>query len=175
MPVHWSRSIAGTEITTRYSLLIEAGWNVKASVNWANIGSDNGLSPVWCQAIIRSNAGLLSREPSGIYFSKLESEIWIFLYMTMNLKMLSANAGQTISASMWQQSNKTEGTVYVTSAVSRAFQLRDSIIENFGPTSLRPPLIPNEWKFKMAILLCCRRHNFKIWVTMSDLNKLPMT
>ena len=30
-----------------------------ASLNKAIIGSDNGLRPVWCQAIIRASAGIL--------------------------------------------------------------------------------------------------------------------
>ena len=40
--------------------LIEAKWRKYASVNYANINSDNGLPPVWCQAIIWTIAHLLS-------------------------------------------------------------------------------------------------------------------
>ena len=35
-----------------YSRLIEEGWRIYASVNFAIIGSDNGLSPVWQKKII---------------------------------------------------------------------------------------------------------------------------
>ena len=43
------------------------------SVNWVSIGSDNGLSPSWHQAIIRTNVGLLLTGTLQTYFS----EIWI--------------------------------------------------------------------------------------------------
>ena len=34
-----------------------------ASVNWVGIGSGNGFLPVWCQAIIWTNATILSTGP----------------------------------------------------------------------------------------------------------------
>ena len=34
-------------------------------------GSDNGLSPGWRQAIIQTNAGMLSIEPGGTNFSEI--------------------------------------------------------------------------------------------------------
>ena len=40
----------------------KAEWCIYASVNWAIIDSDNVLVPVWHQAIIWTNAGLLSTE-----------------------------------------------------------------------------------------------------------------
>ena len=43
--------------------LIEAEWHIYVSINYASIGSDNGLLPVRHQAIIRTNAGLLSVGP----------------------------------------------------------------------------------------------------------------
>ena len=39
--------------------LIEAEWRIYVSVNYAIIGSDNGLSPGQRQAIIWTNAGIL--------------------------------------------------------------------------------------------------------------------
>ena len=38
--------------------LNKAEWGIYTSVNLAIIDSDNGLSPVWRQAIIWTNAGL---------------------------------------------------------------------------------------------------------------------
>ena len=61
-----------------------------ASVNLATIGSDNGLSPVQCQAIIQTNIGLLLIEPLGTNFSKISVEINQFSYFKMHLKMSSA-------------------------------------------------------------------------------------
>ena len=50
-----------------------AEWCIYASVNDATFGPDNGLSPIQCQAIIWSNAGILLIESLGTNFS----EIWI--------------------------------------------------------------------------------------------------
>ena len=48
-------------------------WRRYASVNWIDIGSGNGLSPVRRQAITWANALLLSIRPMGTIFC----EIWI--------------------------------------------------------------------------------------------------
>ena len=40
----------------------KAEWCIYTSVNWAIIDSDKGLVSVWRQAIIWTNAGLLSTE-----------------------------------------------------------------------------------------------------------------
>ena len=65
-------------------------WWTYASVNQVSIGSDNGLLPIWCQAINQNNAGLLSIWPLGTNFS----EIWIktqnFSFMKMHLNVSSA-------------------------------------------------------------------------------------
>ena len=44
-------------------LLIEVGWHIYASLQHINIGSFNGMSPVRYQAIIWTNAAILSIEP----------------------------------------------------------------------------------------------------------------
>ena len=58
-------------------------------VHWATMGSDNGLFPVQCQAIIWTNPGLLL---IGL-LARNSSEIWIkmkqFSYKKMHLKMSS--------------------------------------------------------------------------------------
>ena len=59
----------------KMSWLIEAEWRIYASLNWAIIGSDNGLSPVWCQAIIWTNARILLIWPLGTNFSEILTEI----------------------------------------------------------------------------------------------------
>ena len=53
------------------------------------IGSDNGLLPDWCQAIIWTNAGILSIEPSGTKLSDILIAIHIFSFKKMYLKMSS--------------------------------------------------------------------------------------
>ena len=47
--------------------------HIYVSVNWLNIGSDNGLTPIWCQSITWTNTDLLRIGPSGTNFS----ESWI--------------------------------------------------------------------------------------------------
>ena len=54
------------------------------------IGSDNGLSPGQCQAIIWTNAGILLIRTSGTNFSEILSGIHAFLFKKMHLKMSSA-------------------------------------------------------------------------------------
>ena len=54
------------------------------------IGSDNGLAPTRCQAIIWTNAGIMLIWTLGTYFSEILSEIHTFSFKKMPLKMLSA-------------------------------------------------------------------------------------
>ena len=65
-------------------------WVWYASVNWVSIGSDNGLSPIRRQAIILTNAGLLSIGPLGTNFSEIFIKIQIFSFTKMHLKISSA-------------------------------------------------------------------------------------
>ena len=54
------------------------------------IGSDNALSPVQRQAIIWTNAGILLIRALGKNSSEIKSEIPVFSFKKMHLKMLSA-------------------------------------------------------------------------------------
>ena len=54
-----------------------------------SIGSDNGLSPGRCQAIIWTNAGILLIGPSGTSFSEILIKIQTFSFKEVHLKMLS--------------------------------------------------------------------------------------
>ena len=54
------------------------------------IGSDNGLSPGRRQAIIWTNAGILSIGPLGTNFSEILIAIQTFSFRKMHLKMSSA-------------------------------------------------------------------------------------
>ena len=50
------------------SQLNEAKWHAYVSLNLAIIGSDNGLSPDWHQAISQTSAGILLIGPLGTNF-----------------------------------------------------------------------------------------------------------
>ena len=64
--------------------------HIYASVNWVSFGSDNGLSPNRHQAIILTNAGLLSIGPLGRSFNEILIKIQNFSFTKMHLKMSSA-------------------------------------------------------------------------------------
>ena len=66
-------------------------------MNWVNIGSGNGLSPVRRQAIMRTNAGLLSIEPLGTKFGEILIEIHTFSFTKMRLKMSLAKLAAIFS------------------------------------------------------------------------------
>ena len=53
------------------------------------IGSDNGLSPGQCQAIIWTNTGMLFIGPIGTNFSEILIKIYTFSFRKMQLKMSS--------------------------------------------------------------------------------------
>ena len=53
------------------------------------IGSDNGLTHGWCQAIIWTNAGILLIGYSGTKFSEILIAIQTFSFKKMHLKLLS--------------------------------------------------------------------------------------
>ena len=66
------------------------GWVTYIFVtNVGIIGSDNGLSPVWHQAIIWTNALFLSTRLLGTKFSQIVFVIQTFLFKKMHLKMSS--------------------------------------------------------------------------------------
>ena len=71
-------------------LLIEAEWRIYAPVNSDTIGSNNGLTPVWHQAIIWTSGDLLLTRPSGSNLNKILFEIQIFSLKKLHLKILSA-------------------------------------------------------------------------------------
>ena len=71
------------------------------------IGSDNGLSPGRRQAIIWSNAGILSIGPLGTNFSEIFINIHIFSFKKIHLKMSSENGIASVLTSMsWGPNNK---------------------------------------------------------------------
>ena len=64
--------------------------HVYSWVNWFSIGSDNGLPPIWHQAITWTNTGLLSIGPFGTNFIEIWTKIQNFSITKMHLRMSSA-------------------------------------------------------------------------------------
>ena len=72
-------------------VLTHWGWVTHICVGKQTIiGSDNGLSPGWRQAIIWTNAGILLIGPLGTNFSEISIKIQIFSFTKMCLKVSSA-------------------------------------------------------------------------------------
>ena len=71
------------------------------------IGSDNGLSPSRCQAIIWTNVGILLIGTLGTNFSDISIEIYTFSLKKMHLKMSSGKwrpccLGLNALSSLWR-------------------------------------------------------------------------
>ena len=66
-------------------------WGNHMNDNLTIIGSDNGLSPDRCQAIIWINAGILLTEPLGTNFNEFLIKPLTFSFKEMHLKMSSEN------------------------------------------------------------------------------------
>ena len=64
------------------------GWGTHICISKLTIiGSDNGLSSDWCQAIIWTNAGILLIGPLGTNFNEIIVQIHAFSFKKMHLKM----------------------------------------------------------------------------------------
>ena len=86
---------------SHYHCLTVPQCRIYASVNWVNIGSGNGLSPVWRQAFSWTSACLLSTGLPGINFSESWIRILSFSYKKINLKMSSARMAAILSRGKW--------------------------------------------------------------------------
>ena len=68
------------------------------------IGPDNGLKPDWCQAIIWTNAGILSIRTLGTNFSEILSKIHTFLFNKMqNFENGVCEMASILSRPAWLQ------------------------------------------------------------------------
>ena len=83
--------------------LIEADWCIYETI----FGSDNGLGPERCQAIMQTNGGI---GPLGTNFNEILIEIYIFWFKKMHLKMLSAKWDSIL---FWPQCVKSPSRVNV--------------------------------------------------------------
>ena len=74
---------------------------IYASVNWASIGLDNGLSPTRCQSIIKTNAGSLSIGLLQTSFSEIWIRIVSFSFKQMRLNIWSAKVAAILPRQRW--------------------------------------------------------------------------
>ena len=110
------------------------------------IGSDNGLSPGWHQAIIWTNAGILSIWPLGTNLIEILIEILTFSFKKMHSENVVCEAAAILSRPQcvkWNVSN------------------RSSIIEMFASTSalkINTVYCVHQWQLHINIHIYC---NFK--------------
>ena len=72
-----------------FSSLIEGEWCIYTSATYATIGSDNGLSPVWHQAIIWTNAWILLIGLLLTGFNEIFIKIHAFSFAKIHVKMFT--------------------------------------------------------------------------------------
>ena len=85
------RNCAAAYVSYAFSVLTSWGWVTHICVgNQAIIGSDNGLSPGRCQAIIWTDTGILLIGPLRTNFSEIWIGIQTFSLKKIHLKIASA-------------------------------------------------------------------------------------
>ena len=132
------------------------GWVAHMCVGkLTTIGSDNGLSPGWRQAIIWTNAGISLIRTLGIKFIEILSETHTFSFKKMHLKCLLWNGVHFASASMCYQIEATESCLKFSSRdinISLIFVTKSPVYDNptlvqatawheIGSKSLHRPLM----------------------------------
>ena len=96
----WSALVKGDSVLSLERKPVLTTIQIKLLTHWGRvkhiciskltiIGSDNGLSPDWRQAIIWTNAGLLLIGPLGTNFSEILIQILTFSFKKMHLKVPS--------------------------------------------------------------------------------------
>ena len=86
----WSISLWSNDIPCDHVFLFLWGRVMHICVGkLAIIGSDNGFSPDWCQAIIWTNVGILLTGPLRTNVNEILIRIHAFLFKKLHLKMLS--------------------------------------------------------------------------------------
>ena len=79
--------------------------------NLTNIGSDNGLSPSWRQAIIWTNAGILAIRTLGTNLSEISFEIHTFAFKKMHLKAFAKWQPFFLSLNVLNYTHDVEGVL----------------------------------------------------------------
>ena len=123
-------SILQKMMFVRTALYIQYQRDKKPLTHWARmthicvrdltiIGSDNGLLPRWCQAIIWTNAGILLIGSQETNFSEILIKIHTFSFKKMQLKKLSAKWRPCSQCVKWVTVDQMVGCIYATSACKK--------------------------------------------------------
>ena len=91
---HWMEEsiylLPTSTVSAAHVVPISSSCSIYGSLNWVSIGLDNGLSPVWRQAITWTNVHLLSIGPLGTNCSEILIKIQNISFTKMHLKITSA-------------------------------------------------------------------------------------
>ena len=147
---------------------------------WTIIGSDNGLSPGQCQAIIWTNFQILLIRTLGKNFSEIFSEIHIFSFKNMHLKMsatwhqfclglnvLKLNSSSSeMTISCWTES------LYPTSPITWLKLRSQGISSNGIDLFLLEVLWPEHHNGPNELLMIClNNESLKVHLTYNKLTK----
>ena len=123
------------------------------------IGSDNGLSTGWRQAIIWTNAGILLIGPLGTNFSEILIAIQSFSFKKTRLKMLSVKWQPfCLGLNVLNVSSLVQGIVCQSTQLLRCTVLWSTCHNKLGAVSIRKTVLPG-----MAIpMLKIRRPNGRL-------------
>ena len=91
------------EVPVYVPLTLLPSCHIYASVNWVNIGSDNGLSPGRRQAIIWTNADILLIGPLGTNFSDISIDICSFFIQRNAFENGRCEMVAILSSERWVQ------------------------------------------------------------------------
>ena len=138
-----------------------------------SIGLDNGLSPGWRQAIIRTNAGILLIRPLGTNFSEFLVAILIFSFKKMHLKVSSAKrrpfclglneltpCDPVMPYDIIPGTHKRTLWVPVLDRCPRPAKTASVQQINCLCWSERPAINSGSWKFPLP--KCCSKHTFSL-------------
>ena len=114
------------------------------------IGSDNGLSPGQCQAIIWINAGILLIGPLGTNLSEILIEIFAFSFKEMHLKMLSVKwqpfcpgGGMSLPFKWWSH-------MFLSQCVQDKHQVPEILDPRLGMKQLFSDITKDQWLHNYA-------------------------
>ena len=122
--------VSGSRTSRRYWLTHSGRMSHICVSDLTSIGSDNGLSPSRCQAIIRTNAGTLLIRPLGTNFSENLIEILIFSFKKMRLKVSSVKT-QAKKAGCFSLQYSPNSHLMHTQCSSNAHLVQGHIFRNF--------------------------------------------
>ena len=118
----------------RSSLIPLTHWGVVTHIcvsKLSIIGSDNGLSPGWRQAIIWTNAGILLIRPLGINFSEIWIGIQTFSINEIQLKNIVCEMASILALPQWVKRGQYIRNECITARLIKRYHCRQGVAGNY--------------------------------------------